>query len=175
MTTQESVGNPSPSQAPRQASPHDVIGLGVAFSAAGLYFMLGAAGYVPMPEGNSPAFIAFCAGAAFLFAGLTCMVRARAGMTDAQSEVPDSAPAWTKVSYRLLAIGAAGALATIGTWIAIGAGPRAFSLSAPFVEMQTTGEMIGRTVFGLGAVIVWILVIALTVGTVRKLFDRRGG
>ncbi len=29
--------------------------------------------------------------------------------------------------------------------------------------------------FGLGAVIVWIYVIALTVGTVRKLFDRGGG
>ena len=28
---------------------------------------------------------------------------------------------------------------------------------------------------GLGAVIVWIYVIALTVGTMRKLFDRRGG
>ena len=53
--------------------------------------------------------------------------------------------------------------------------PRAFSLSAPFVEMQTTGEILGRTVFGLGAVVVWIYVIALTVGTVRKLFDRRGG
>ena len=40
--------------------------------------------------------------------------------------------------------------------------------------MQATGEVLGRTVFGLGAVIVWICVIALTVGTVRKLFDRRG-
>ena len=96
-------------------------------------------------------------------------------MTDAQSEVPAGAPRWTKVSYRMLGIGIAGALATIGTWIAIGSGPRAFSLSAPFTEMQTTGEAIGRTVFGLGAVIVWIYVIALTVGTVRKLFDRRGG
>ena len=130
---------------------------------------------LPMPESNSPAFIAFCAGAAFLFAGLTCVVRARAGMLNIESEVPDSAPRWTKVSYRMLAIGIAGALATIGTWVAIGSGPRAFSLSAPFVEMQTTGELIGRTVFGLGAVIVWIYVIALTVGTVRKLFDRRGG
>ena len=166
MSTQDQSG-----QAPRRASPHDVIGLGVAFSAAGLYFMLGAAGYAPMPEGNSPAFIAFCAGAAFLFAGLTCMVRAR-GMTDAQSEVPDNAPGWTKVSYRVLGIGTTGALATIGTWIAIGSGPRAFSLSAPLVEMQTAGEMIGRTVFALGAVIAWIYVIALTVGTVRKLFDR---
>jgi hypothetical protein len=159
----------------RQASPHDVIGVGIAFSATGLYIMLGAAGYLPMPESHSPAFIAFCAGAAFLFAGLTCMVRARAGMTDLQHDLPDSAPRWTQVSYRVLAIGAAGALATIGTFIAIGSGPRAFSLSAPFVEMQTSGELIGRTVFGLGAVIVWIVVIALTVGTVRKLFDRHGG
>ena len=106
-----------------QASPHDVIGVGIAFSAAGLYVMLGAAGYVPMPESNSPAFIGFCAGAAFLFAGLTCMVRARAGMLNMESEVPDSAPRWTQISYRVLAIGAAGALATIGTYVAIGRAP----------------------------------------------------
>ena len=75
----------------------------------------------------------------------------------------------------MLAIGTAGALATIGSWIAIDSGPRAFSRSAPLVEMQTTGEVIGRVVFGLGATITWIYVIALTVSTVRKLFDRRGG
>ena len=172
MSTQGSARDQPPVQAPRQASPHDVIGVGVAFLAAGLYFMLGAADLLPMPETNGPMFIVFCAGLAFAFAGLTCMVRARAGMTDSQSEVPDSAPRWTKMSFRVLAIGVSGALATIGTWIAIGSGPRAFSLSAPFVEMQTAGEMIGRAVFGLGAVIVWIYVIALTVGTVRKLFDR---
>jgi hypothetical protein len=74
----------------------------------------------------------------------------------------------------MLTIGIAGALAIIGTYVAIGSGPRAFNLSAPLAEMQTTGEAVGRTVFGLGAVIVWITVIALTVGTVRKLFDRRG-
>ena len=89
--------------------------------------------------------------------------------------MPDSAPRWTKLSYRVLAIGIAGALATIGSFIAIGSGPRAFTWSAPFVEMQTAGEMVGRTVFALGAVIVWIYAIALTVGTVRKLFDRSRG
>ena len=172
-----SAQDQSPIQAPRQASPHEVAGLGIAFSAAGFYFMLAAAGVLPLPEGcaHGPMAIVFCAGLAFLFAGLICMVRARAGMTGSQSEVPEGAPRWTKMSYRVLAIGVAGALATIGTWIAIGSGPRAFSLSAPLVEMQTAGEAIGRTVFGLGAVIVWIYVIALTVGTVRKLFDRSSG
>lgn len=172
MSTQEQLPDWSPRQAARQASPYDVVGVGTAFSAAGLYFMLGAAGYLPMPETSSPAAIVFCAGLAFLFAGLTCMVRARAGMLNMESDVPETAPLWTKLSYRALAIGTAGALATIGSFIAIGSGPRGFNFSAPFVEMQTTGELIGRTVFGLGAVIVWIYVIALTVGTVRKLFDR---
>jgi hypothetical protein len=164
-----------PSEATRQATPSDVVGVGLAFAAAGLYFIVGAAGYLPMPETHGPNFLGYCIGAAFLFAGLTCIVRARAGMADHQSDVPVNAPNWIKLSYRVFGIGAAGALAIIGTWIAIGSGPRAFSLSAPFIEMQTTGEVIGRVVFGLGAVIRWIYVVALTVGTVRKMFDRRSG
>ena len=171
MSTQDRL----PSEAPRQASPHDVAGVGLAFVAGGLYFIVGAAGYLPMPETNGPNFLGYCVGAAFLFAGLTCFVRARAGLADHESDVPDSAPTWIKLSYRVFGIGVAGALAIIGTWIAIGSGPRAFSLSAPFVEMQTTGEVIGRVVFGLGAVITWIYAIALTVGTVRKMLDRRSG
>jgi len=150
-------------------------GVGLAFAAGGLYFIIGAAGYLPMPEITGPSFLGYCVGAAFLFAGLTCIVRARAGMTDRESDVPDNAPVWIKLSYRMFGIGVAGALAIIGTWIAIGSGPRAFNLSAPLVEMQTTGEVIGRVVFGLGATITWIYAIALTVITVRKLFDRRGG
>jgi hypothetical protein len=171
MSTQDQL----PSEVPRRASTHDVVGVGLAFAAGGLYFIVGAAGYLPMPEAHGPNFLGYCVGAAFLFAGLTFIVRARAGMADHESDVPETAPDWMKLSYRALAIGIAGALAIIGTWIAIGSGPRVFSLSAPFVEMHTAGELIGRTVFGLGAVITWIYVIALTVGTVRKMFERRGG
>lgn len=167
-----SAQDQSPVQAPRQATPHEIIGVGLAFSATGLYVMLGAAGVLPMPETNSPWVIVFCAGLAFLFAGLTCMMRARAGMLNIESEAPASAP---RSLIRMLAIGAAGALVIIGTWIAIGSGPRAFGLSAPFAEIQTTGDAVGRTVFGLAAVIALIVLFALTVGTARKLFDRSGG
>ncbi len=170
-----SAQDQSPVQAPRQASPHEVIGVGIAFSATGLYFTLGAAGVLPMPETNSPWVIVFCAGLAFLFAGITCMVRARAGMLNLESEGPDNAPRSPKVSVRMLAIGAAGALAIVGTWIAIGSGPHAFGLGAPLIGPQTTGEIVGRTVFSLGAVIVLIYLFALTIGTVRKLFDRSRG
>jgi hypothetical protein len=156
----------------RQASPQDVVGVGIAFSAAGLYFVLGAAGYLPIPDGNGPSFLGFCVGAAFLFAGVTCMVRARAGLAEHEVSVLDTAPCGIKLSIRMLAIGAAGALATIGTWIALASGPHMFDASG---TIPTAGELVGRSVFALGAVITWIVVIALTVGTVRKLFDRRGG
>lgn len=159
----------------RQASPHEVAGLGLALSIAGLYFMFGSYGLLPMPEAHSPPFIGFAAGAAFLFAGLVCFIRARSGMTGSETELPEGAPAWIKLSYPMLAIGIFGAFATIGTWIAIGSGPHAFTMSSPLGTVQAANETLGRVVFGLGAVIVWICVIALTVNTVRKLTNRGGG
>src|SRR6266446_2156747 len=99
-----SVQDPPQDLSSRQASPHEVAGFGLALSVAGLYFMLGSYGLLPMPETNGPAFIVFAAGAAFLFAGLVCFVRARTGMTEAQTEVPDAASAWIKLSHRMLAI-----------------------------------------------------------------------
>ena len=156
-----------------QAHPADGIGLGVALVAAGGYFILIALDVLPMPDGgaDAPPFVIVLAGLAFVFAGCNLAIRARAGARDADNELPASAPAWAKMSYRVIGIAITGALATIGTWIAIGSGPRPFEVSGPI----PAGETLGRAVFALGAVIVWIYVIALTVGTVRKLFDRREG
>ena len=66
MSVQDQPGNLSV----REASPHEVAGLGIALSLAGLYFMLGSLGVLPMPDADGPAFLVFAAGAAFLFAGL---------------------------------------------------------------------------------------------------------
>lgn len=162
---------------PDKPSAADGVGIGLALAATGGYFVLVGFGVLPPPGGDeaakAPLAIVVAAGLAFVFAGLSLMVRAFAGARDQDSELPADAPRWTQFAYRALAIAMAGSLASIGTWIAIGSGPRAFTVSGPFLEMRTAGETIGRTVFGLGAVIVWIYVIALTVGTVRKLFDRR--
>lgn len=168
MSVQDQPGNLSV----REASPHEVAGLGIALSLAGLYFMLGSLGVLPMPDADGPAFLVFAAGAAFLFAGLFCLGCARTEMTDHQTPPIEAAPGWVALSYQALSIGVLGAVATVGTWAAINSGPHTFSASSQFVSAQTTGDLIGRTVFGLGAVIVWICVIALTVSTVRKLFNR---
>ena len=155
----------------------DGIGFGIALGATGVYVMLAGLGVLPAPGGedtHSPPAIVVCAGAAFVLVGVALAIRSFAGADDHDSELPASAPPWTHMAYRIVGIAIAGSLAAIGTWIAIGTGPRAFTVGGPMVDMRTAGETIGRTVFGLGAVIVWIYVIALTVSTVRKFFDRRG-
>jgi len=123
---------------------------------------------LPMPDADGPAFVIFAAGVAFLFAGLLCFIRARTGMKDNQTSLPEDSPGRIKLSYQMLGIGVFGAFATIGTWVAIGSGSRNFTVSSPLGAMQTTGDLVGRTVFGLGAVIVWICVIALTISTVAQ-------
>jgi hypothetical protein len=158
-------------RAQEQASFADAIGIGIVFAATGLYFMLAALDVLPSPgEAHGPPAILFAAGLAFFLAGCAAILHAKVGARDRGGELPADAPPWTHLVSRILAIAVAGSLAAIGTWIAIGSGPRAFSFSGPFVEMRTTGETIGRTMFGLGAVIVWIYAIALTVSTVRRFF-----
>jgi hypothetical protein len=158
------------------ASPADVVGVGIAFVCGGLYFVLEWFGAMPLPgEAHAPAVIVLAIGLAFLFAGLTCFVRAKAGMAEQTNKVPSNTPHWSQSSYRSFAIGGAGTLTIIGTWIVIGGGPHIISTTLPFTAMQTTGDIVGRAVFALGAVIVGIYVIAFTVDTIRKLFDRRHG
>ena len=115
MSVQDQPGNLSA----REASPHEVAGLGIALSLAGFYFMLGSIGVLPMPDAEGPAFLVFAAGAAFLFAGLFCLGCARTEMNDNLTTLPEASPVWIKLSYQMLAIGIFGAFATIGTWIAI--------------------------------------------------------
>ena len=55
MSVQDQPRSPSPDR----AQPYEIVGLGFALSAAGLYFMLGAGGLLPMPEANGPTFIVF--------------------------------------------------------------------------------------------------------------------
>lgn len=162
-------------QSSPQAKPADVLGFGIAMGLAGLYFIGVALGMLPMPEGaaSAPSFIVALAGLAFLFVGCGLTIRARTAANDRDGGLPATAPAWTQLCHRVSAIAIAGTLATIGTWLAIGSGPRHFELSGPLAGTAPAGNAIGRAVFALGAVIVWIYVIALAVGTVRKLFDRR--
>jgi hypothetical protein len=60
-------------------------------------------------------------------------------------------------------------MAATGSWIAFGSGSRTFSVNVPLLS----GEGIGRIVFGVGALIMWLIVIGVAVQTWRKLRGER--
>src|SRR5262249_20692821 len=127
----------------QKASVADGIGFGLAFVVTGSYVILASLGFVPAPGGEdtrSPTAIVVCAGAAFVLVGILMAIRSYTGTKDADGDLPADAPLWTHMMYRVAGIAIAGSLAAIGTWIAIGSGPRSFTVGGPMLEMRTTGE-----------------------------------
>ncbi len=149
MSVQDQPGNLSSPAGSAITVAHEVAGLGLALSLAGRLFhaRLGRS-CCRCRTATAPAFLVFAAGVAFLFAGLLCFIRARTGMTDNQSNAARRPRRrWIKLSpTRRSASAVLGAFATIGTWVAIGSGPAPSSVSSPLGTMQTTGDMLGRTI-----------------------------
>lgn len=69
----------------------------------------------------------------------------------------------------LLGLGIISSLAAIATWIAFGPGPRAFTVTLPFVGRGPGDETFGRAVFGFGAVLMWLFLAAFLAVSVRRL------
>jgi hypothetical protein len=149
-----------------------LIAIGILTAAAGLYFALVGIEAVPPPSRiNGPIWLSFLAGVVFLAAGLSVIIRGLSGADDRSGDLPDSAPAWMKTVYWLDSVIAAAGLAGIGTWVAFGGGTRHFSMSGPIIG--PLGEGIGRTVFGIGAIITWLIVLAFARAGAKKIFGKK--
>lgn len=66
---------------------------------------------------------------------------------------------------------AAAGLAGIGSWVAFGGGHHGIKMSGAI--SGPVGEGIGRTVFGIGAIITWILVIHMARVSAKKFFGKK--
>jgi hypothetical protein len=147
-------------------------GVGALTAAAGLYFCLVGLSLLPPPSKiNGPIWLALSAGLAFFAAGFSVLMRGLSGADDGSDDLPNDVPAWMKTVYWLDSVIAPAGLAGVATWIAFGGGTRQFSMSGPIVG--PIGEGIGRTVFGIGAIITWLMVIALARSGVRKIFGKK--
>jgi hypothetical protein len=160
------------SQPPDEMPKTFALGLGAINIAIGVYFILVAVGVLPIPGGpaglHGPLWLVFCAGGAFLLAGVAIAMRAvpRFG-----GDLGTNVRGWSLAIRYVLGIGVSICLAAIGTWIAFGAGARNFEVSAPyFGVVNHVGEAILRGMFGFGAIVIWIYVLAMTWGGLRKLF-----
>ena len=104
------------------------------------------------PEGlNVPAWVAYVACAAFVFAGLTIM---------AHEFGFHRTHAW-------LVVGCVASLWVPGAWVAFGPGVRECSVSGPFLS-GTGSDLVCRGAFGLGAVIVAALLVWIVLRALRE-------
>jgi hypothetical protein len=164
---------PSPNASARISAPdRTLMGFGALTAAAGLYFCLVGFGMLPPPgRVNGPLWIVTCAGLVFLAGGVAVIVRGELGLDDRARELPNDAPAWLRTIYILAGLVAAAGLAGIGTWVAFGGGHHGIKISGPI--SGPVGDGIGRTAFGIGAIVTWILFIHMARVGARKLFGKK--
>lgn len=140
--------------------------LGAGVAAAGLYFMLAALDLVPAGRLNGPVWLGLAVGLAFFLGGAATMLQIAAGANERTGELPPDAPRWMRAAQQLFVLAIALCFAAIGSWVAFGPGTRHFTGSLPI------GEIGGRIVFGIGAVIVWLFVVAVAKRAARELLGR---
>lgn len=153
-------------------APRTALVLGLVCLACGTPPILGALGLFPFsPAPGVPIWIAIAAAMVFVLAGAMLMVDAAAGGTDDDGSLPASAPPFLRHLQSLIVLSIIVVMGTIGTWIAIGPGERHFSttISAPFFTYQPkSSDLPGRIAFGIGAALIWIVVIVAIVTAIRK-------
>jgi hypothetical protein len=143
------------------------IGLGVLTAAIGLYYCLAGLGFfASLQKAKGPGWI----GLVFLAGGLAVILRGVVRADDKSGELPASAPKWVAAVYWLLGMLVAAGLAGTGTWVAFGSGPRRFMMIGPITS--SIGETVGRTAFGIGAIISWLIVAAMARAGAKKIFGK---
>jgi hypothetical protein len=141
-------------------------------AAIGVFYILLGLRLLPVSDSaaheNDPHWLVLCAGIAFLLAGVAVAIQAF-GHANARGELPAAAPRWMRTGQHLTAFTITVCLGAIGTWVAFGPGEREFSGGIPFLG-PAVNSMIGRSAFGVGAVLIWLCLAAIAVSGLRKYF-----
>lgn len=155
------------------ATDKDRIVAGLAATGFGLFILLLGFGVIPYDPRSlhGPLWTVIVAGLIFTVVGVGLLAGAMTGTIDASGEIEPTAPWLARFCYYVVALLVSIGLAAIGSWVAFGPGHRTFNVTGLFA-MRDVGEILGRTIFGIGAVLSWLCVIALAIGGGRKLFGR---
>jgi hypothetical protein len=146
--------------------------IGTILAGGGFYFVLVGLGLTPAPSKlHGPNWLALATGLVFFATGLSVLVRGWLAVPDNQPNLPADAPVAFVAIQWLAALTVIAGLASIGTWIAFGAGARHFSLSLPFVSPLAEG--VGRAAFGIGAIITWLMAAGVAYAGLNKIFGKK--
>jgi len=143
-------------------------------AATGIYFFLMGARLLPVPGGPSnlhgPHWLVLCVGVAFFLAGIAIAIETVGLANAATGALPAGAPRWLSVVQYLIGLTIFICFGLIASWVAFGPGERHFSGTLLFAD-EATNTAIGRTVFGVGALIIWLATAAVLAFGIRKFFD----
>ena len=153
-------------------TPRTALFFGLVCLACGVPPVLGALGFIPFsPTPGTPTWIAIAAGMVFVLAGLMLMVDAAAGGTNDDGSLPAAASPILHHLQTLIVFAIIVVMGTIATWISIGPGERHFSttISAPFLTYRPKNtDLPGRIAFGIGAALIWIVMLMGIASAIRK-------
>ena len=154
----------------KQASPWETIGLGTLAAVIGFYLVLAALSLLPAPGGpNAPMWLVLGVGFCFLLGGLWVLIPALVmDERKAEDDASPDTPQRLHVAQCVFALAVVMCCAMVGSWIALGPGAHG---SLPFSTSDSL-DMIGRAAFGIGAVVIWLGLIAAAVSGWRKLVSR---
>jgi hypothetical protein len=157
-----------------QVSPEGAVVVGLLCGLMGLFVVLlalGTFGEPPMSDGT-PQWVGVLTGLLFVLAGLAVIVGSGvAGGVGPDGDVLPGTPFAVRLVQYLLGLGILATLATIASWIAFGSGSRHFTGSGPLLS-GAVSEMLGRVIFGLGAVFCWAFMAVMIVVSARRLRGR---
>jgi hypothetical protein len=152
-----------------QPSPWETIGLGTLAAVIGFYLVLAALSLLPAPSGpDGSMWLVLAVGFCFLLSGLWHLIPAlimdelRAG-----DEASPDTPQRLHVAQYVFALAVIMCCAMVGSWIALGPGTYG---SLPFSSSDSL-DVLGRAIFAVGAVVIWLGLIAVAFSGWRK----RGG
>jgi hypothetical protein len=154
--------------------PADIstIACGLLTAAMGLFLVLQTAGLLGLggrSDGDAPAWVGVCAGFIFIAGGIAVVLQslpvARRG--------DDGPPRWVRSIVLALSLTILGGLAAIGCWIAFGPGERHFQLVGTFTGSGKVDDLLGRIVFGAGAVTTVMIFVIFAVTGVRRVARTR--
>ena len=154
---------------PRMAILVALLFIVIGLAATPLTAKLVAPGWHPAADAP-PLLVQYSFGLIFVLAGFAIIIGYGVGRgVDANGNLPADAPLWLYVTQQLLVLGIVGTMGALFSWISIGSGPRAFTMSTPIGTSPVGNSVIGRIAFGFGAVLFWIFFVAVAVIAARRL------
>lgn len=157
---------------PARSCDWTLLAIGAVLTGSGIYFALVGLGTVPAPSKlHGPNWIALAVGLVFAAAGVNVLMRGWLGLPDNEPNLPADTPVALVALQWFSAVAVIVALASIGTWIAFGAGTRQFSMSVPIP--YSWSEVIGRAMFGFGAIFTWLMAALMAYAGAKKFFGKK--